>query len=110
MHQPHYPASPDSPETEVVFRWLECEEGMQDLVTDLVLDALRGLGSGASPSEKLEAVGKEIRSFIESRNPLRGEVSLYSQLIETALDRVDWHAIAEWLMPEDLETGAAEMP
>ena len=105
MHELAYPEFPDSPETEVVLRWLECEEGMQDLVTDLVEETIAQLGERADRDRILDAVAGALRAFVRSRNPLMDEVSLYSQLIDVALDRVRWRAIAEWLVPDDAADG-----
>ncbi len=86
------------PETEVVLRWLECEEGIQDQVSDLVAAAVRGVHGQEA---RLQAAAAAVRRWIEERNPLRGEVSLFSELIRIALDRVEWTAVAEWLVPEE---------
>lgn len=109
MHEVYYPETPDSPETEVVLRWFECEEGMQDLISDLVHHALQEAGTEASEEEKLQTAARALREFVASRNPLRGEVSLYSQLIEAALDRVNWQAIAEWLLPHEDDDGGGAL-
>ncbi len=90
------------PETEAVLRWLECEEGVQDQISDLVAAAVRDVHERP---RRLELAAGAIRRWVAERNPLKNEVSLYSDLLRLALDRVEWIAVAEWLVPEDGDAG-----
>ncbi len=90
------------PETEAVLRWLECEEGVQDQISALVAAAVRDVHERP---RRLELAAGAIRRWVAERNPLKNEVSLYSDLLRLALDRVEWIAVAEWLVPEDGDAG-----
>ena len=91
-----YPDSA-SPETEVVLRWLECEEGIQDQVADMLAAAVRA----GDPADRRRVAAEALRRFVSERNPLKGEVSLYAELLALAFDRVDWAVLVEWLLPDD---------
>jgi hypothetical protein len=108
MGEKPYPWEVDSPETEVVYRWLECEEGIQDQVSDLARrvweDVRREVGATSSQQQRdvaAQRLAQGLREFVQQRSPLRGEVSLYSQLLASALNRVHWDVLAAWLLPED---------
>lgn len=79
-------------ETWNVALWLDNEEGTY-------LD-MRELARANRSAYKL---GKAIEDYVEEHNPLSGQASMYSDILQANLREVNWEAIAMHYLPEEEE-------
>jgi len=78
-------------ETWCVNLWLDNDEGLYEIVTNMTKDALKT----GSPAYELSQALKDLH---ENENPLESETNVYSDLLQASLDSVNWYEIAEnWI-------------
>lgn len=71
-------------ETWAVNLWIDNDQGMADELQDM-----------AHHAKNVHALADAIKGWIEDMNPLSGQASLWSDLMNGALSEVDWHELAE---------------
>jgi hypothetical protein len=71
-------------ETWNVHLWLGNDEGSYHHVREL-----------ARGCDQLHEAATAVREYVENMNPLQDSATLYSDLMNSALQSVDWHEIAE---------------
>lgn len=71
------------------YNYRECES-----MADAVMEEADDL------AQATDLLADRIQELVEDGNPLRDEYSLYSEIVRTALDEVDWQELAEGFLPD----------
>ena len=74
-------------ESWAVALWLDNDEGSQGTVYEMAQSAI------ADGEE--QRLADEIKNYIEDQNPLEGQNSMFSDLLNSALENVDWRELAQ---------------
>lgn len=72
-------------ETECVGLWLSNDEGEYLAIQEMI---------EAAPDRKVAA--QALEAYVTQNNPLAGTDNLYSELLTTSLDNVDWEAVISY--------------
>lgn len=62
-----------------------------------LLDFNRTVHDLAHAFKDTDRAAEVIRDYYKARNPMAGEQSVYADLVNLALNRVDWHEVVEAL-------------
>ena len=85
-------------ETWAVKLWIDNEQETQELWSSRARELLEG--GEEYPNAILRG---ELKEFIEDDNPLAEDASMYSNLLEAAIDSVNWYELAQSYL-DDVKT------
>jgi hypothetical protein len=93
-------------ETWNVALWLGNDQGTYSLHCEMAQEAYdENDGDKGSAASDL---AKKIEEFVDENNPLAGESSMFSDLLNSALSEVDYYEIAEHYLADVEETAPEE--
>jgi hypothetical protein len=77
-------------ETKAIRLWLDNDEGTQRFTMEL-----------AEKASSIYELSQMLKDEVEENNPLDNKPSMYSDLLNSAISKVNWYDLAEVYWPED---------
>ena len=78
--------------------WLDNEVGSYEMAREIA----RNSNGESSPRQY---VADNLKELIDGANPIAGEASMFTDILQAALDDVDWYEIADAYLEEAIEAG-----
>lgn len=99
-------------ETWNVALWIDNERGSYDEAREMARQAWeRATTENGLTRKKIAVVrlAEQVREWVNGMNPLAGQASMFTDLLNAALSEVDWHEIAESWISEVMDEESQEV-